>query len=176
MHCYRVYTPLWLWYWPWVRNVLQRLTWGKKIFLHSKAVRKQGQRLSEQKPRRVQPGTQGTRTGSHAVGDLSEDLWKAWSAKLHSYRTCRGGHVRDMGFHAQKHGWARGVMWIAGCRRWSRYGESPRRRNVRDWGRWCWAAQESPAGCGCTRGFLCNKRADYEPNLKLSLLSHSTFT
>ncbi len=25
------------------------------------------------------------------------------------------------------------------------------------------------------RGALCNKRADYEPNLKLSLLSHSRF-
>ena len=26
------------------------------------------------------------------------------------------------------------------------------------------------------RGVLCNKRADYEPNIKLSLLSHSRFT
>ncbi len=40
--------------------------------------------------------------------------------------------MRDMGFHAHKHGWARGVMWIAGRRWWSRYGESPRQRNVRD--------------------------------------------
>ncbi len=28
-----------------------------------------------------------------------------------------------MGLHAQKRGWARGVTWIAGRRRWSRYGE-----------------------------------------------------
>ncbi len=78
--------------------------------------------------------TQGTRSGSPAVGNWSEDLWKAWRAKLRSYGTgtCRGGHVRDVGLHAQKRGWARGVTWIAGRRRWSRYGEPPRRRNVRD--------------------------------------------
>ncbi len=38
------------------------------------------------------------------------------------------------GIAAQKRGWARGVRWIAGPRRWSRYRESPRRRNVRDGG------------------------------------------
>ncbi len=43
--------------------------------------------------------------------------------------------MRDVGLHAQKRGWARGIAWIAGRRRWSRYGESPRRRNVRDCGR-----------------------------------------
>ncbi len=37
--------------------------------------------------------------------------------------------MRDMGLHAQEHGWARGVTWIAGRRRWSRYGESPGRRD-----------------------------------------------
>ncbi len=47
---------------------------GKKILLHSKTVGRQGRRLSEQKPRRVQPETQGTRTGSHAVRGWSEDL------------------------------------------------------------------------------------------------------
>ncbi len=61
---------------------------------------------------------------------LKKDLWKAWRAKLRSYGTCRGGHVRDVGLHAQERGWARGVTWIAGRRRWSRYGESPRRGNV----------------------------------------------
>ncbi len=43
--------------------------------------------------------------------------------------------MREVGLHTQKRGWARGVTWIAGRRRWSRYGESPRRRNVRDCGR-----------------------------------------
>ncbi len=43
--------------------------------------------------------------------------------------------MRDVGLHAQKCGWARGVTWIAGRLRWSRYGESPQRRNVRDCGR-----------------------------------------
>ncbi len=42
--------------------------------------------------------------------------------------------LTDVGLHAQKRGWACGVMWIAGRRRWSRYGESPRLRNVRDGG------------------------------------------
>ena len=41
----------------------------------------------------------------------------------------------DVGLHAQKRGWAHGITWIAGRQRWSRYGESPRRRNVRDCGR-----------------------------------------
>ncbi len=131
MHCYRVYTPPWLWYWPGVFNVLQRLAWGKKILLHSRRSEDEGRRLSEQKPRRVQPETQGARSGSHAIGDWSEDLWRAWRAKLRSYGTCRG-HVWDVGLHAHKRGGVRGVTWIAGRRRWSRYGESPRRRNVRD--------------------------------------------
>ena len=65
----------------------------------------------------------------------------------------------DVGLHARKRGWARDVTWIAGRRRWSRYGESPRRRNVRDGG--CegdgTGLPRRPAGCGCTRGVLCNK-------------------
>ncbi len=40
--------------------------------------------------------------------------------------------MRDDGLHAQKRGWGSDVMWIAGRGRWSRYGESPRRRNVRN--------------------------------------------
>ncbi len=36
--------------------------------------------------------------------------------------------------HVQKCGWARGVTWIAGRRWWSRYGEFPRRNNVRHGG------------------------------------------
>ncbi len=86
--------------------------------------------------------------------------------------------MRDVGLHAQERGWARGVTWIAGRRRLSRYGESPRRRNVRDCG-------HEDDGVGLPRralravavpnGVLCNKRADYEPSLKLSLLSHSRF-
>ncbi len=43
--------------------------------------------------------------------------------------------MRDVGLHAQKRDWTRGTTWIAGRRRWSRYRESPRRRNVRDRGR-----------------------------------------
>ena len=42
--------------------------------------------------------------------------------------------MRDVGLHTQKRGRARGVTWIAGHRRWSKYWESPRRRNVRDCG------------------------------------------
>ncbi len=42
--------------------------------------------------------------------------------------------MRGMGLHAQKRGWARDVTWIAGHRQWSRYRESPRRRDVRDGG------------------------------------------
>ena len=42
--------------------------------------------------------------------------------------------MRDVGLHVQKHGWARCVTYIAGRRRWSRYGESLRRRNVRGGG------------------------------------------
>ncbi len=86
------------------------------------------------------------------------------------YGTCRRGHVWDEGLHAQKRGWARCVTWIAGRRWWSRYKESPRRRNVRDGG--C-----EDDGVGLPRRalravavpgeFLCNKKADYEPNLKL---------
>ncbi len=167
MHCYRVYTPLWLWYWPCVHNVLQRIAWGKKILLHSKAVRRQGRRLSEQKPWRVQPEMQGMRTGSHAVGDWSEDLWKAWRATLRnvSPMTCVRRRV------AQAEAWL--GTW---CHMDSRTLMAVQVRGVSTmeeregrwmWGRWHWAAQESPVGCGCTRGVLCNKKQDYEPNLKL---------
>ncbi len=156
MQCYRLYTPLWLWYWPWVHNVLQRLAWGKKKKIQPT---QQGGRKTratdvwaEAEASKGTAKTQGARCGSHAIGDWSEDLWKAWRAKLRSYGTWRGGHVWDVGLHVQKRGWACGVTWITGHRRWSRYGESPRRRNVRDWGRRRWAAQESPAGCGCTKG------------------------
>ncbi len=132
MHCYRVYTPLWLWYWPWVHNVLQRLAWGKKkIPLHSKVVGRQGRRLSEQKPQRVQPETQGARTGSHAVGDWSEDLWKAWRAQLRN--VSRRTRARC--------GIARAEAWLGTWRHMDsrtltvvQVWGSPRRRNVRDGG------------------------------------------
>ncbi len=42
--------------------------------------------------------------------------------------------MRDVGLHEQKRGWARGVTRIARRRRWSRYGEPPRRKNMRDGG------------------------------------------
>ncbi len=160
---------------------MQRLAWGKKKKKIQPTQRsgRQGRRLSEQKPRRVQPGTQGTRSGSHAVGDWSEDVLKACRAKLRSHGTCREGHVRDVGLHEQKRGWARGVTWIAGRRLWSRYGKSPRRRNVRDCGReddGVGLPRRALRAVALPRGVLCTKRADYEPNIKLSLLSHSRFT
>ncbi len=68
---------------------------------------------------------------------------------------------------------ARGVTWIAGRRRWSRYGDggtSPRRRNVRDGGReddGVGLPRRALGAVAVPRGVLCNKRADYEPNLKL---------
>ncbi len=78
--------------------------------------------------------------------------------------------MQDVGLHAQKRRWARGVTWIARRRRWSRYGESPRRRNVRDCG-----CEDDGVGLprralravAVPRGVLCNKRAGYEPNLKI---------
>ncbi len=135
MHCYRIYTPLWLWYWPWVHNnVLQRIAWGKKIHLHSKAVRRQGRRLSEQKPRRVQPRRRERELGARPSEIGQKTLWKAWRAKLRSYGMCHGEHARDVGLHAQECGWARDVTRITGRRLWSRYGESPRWTWWRTWG------------------------------------------
>ncbi len=178
MHCYCVYTPLWLWYWPWVHNVLQRITWGKKPHLHSKAVGRQRRRLSDQKPRRVQTRRRERELGATPSEIGQKTLWKAWRAKLQSYGTCHGGHVWDVGLHAQKRCWARDVTWITGHRRWSRYGESPWRRNVRAGG--CEGdgaglTQERPAGCGCTRGVLCNKEQTTS-QFKIVVLSHSRLT
>ncbi len=138
------------------------------LHLHSKAVGRRRATSERPEASRVQPETQGTRLRSHDVGDWSEDLWKAWMAKLHSYGRCREGHVRDVGLHAQKRGRARGITWIAGRRRWSRYGESPRRRNVRDCGRedgGVGLPRRALRAVAVPRGVLCNKRADYEPNL-----------
>ncbi len=151
MHCCRVYTSLWLWHWPWIHNVFQRLAWGRKKKIQS--TQRSGRRRATSEWAEASKGTAGdagNEIWEPRRRDWSEDLWKAWRAKLRNYGTCREGHVRDVGLHAQKRGWAHGVTWIAGRRRWSRYGESPRRRNVRDTGRW--AAQESPAGYGCTKG------------------------
>ena len=83
--------------------------------------------------------------------------------------------MRDVGLHAQKRGWARGVTWIAGRRRWSRYGESPRRRNVRDCGR-------EDDGVGLPRralravavpGEFCVIKNRLRANLNCVVLSHS---
>ncbi len=135
MQCYRVYTPLWLWYWLWVHNVLQRLAWGKKI------------QPTQQGGRKMKGDVWASRSLEGYSQDAGSEIWEprrrrlvrrpveACRAKLRSYGTCRGGHVRDVGLHAQKRGWAHGVTWIAKRRRWSRYGESPWRRNVRDCGR-----------------------------------------
>ncbi len=78
--------------------------------------------------------------------------------------------MRDVGLHALKRGWARGVTWIAGRRRWSRYGESPRRRNVRGCGReddGVGLPRRALRAVAVPRGVLYNKRADCEPNLKI---------
>ena len=128
---FRVYTPVWLWYWSWVQNVLQRLAWGKKI-----------------------PASRYSYTANWS--EDKGDVWASRSLELYSrrrrerelgaalseigqktcgkpeglcYGTCRWGHVWVEGLHVQKSGWALGVKWIAGRRRWSRYGESPWRRN-----------------------------------------------
>ncbi len=63
--------------------------------------------------------------------------------------------MRDVGLHAQKRGWARGVTWIAGRRRWSRYGESPRRRNVRDVKTTALGCPGGPCGLWLYRGEFC---------------------
>ncbi len=131
MPCYCVYTPLWLWYWPWVHNVLQRIAWGKKILLHSKAVGRPGRRLSEQKPWRVQPRRRERELGAtpseiRLVRRSVESL-KGWVAERVAEDTC------EM-WNCTRRSWGCGITWIARRRRWSRYRESPRRRNVRDAG------------------------------------------
>ncbi len=136
MHCYRVYTPLWLWFWPWLYKVLQRIAWCKKIparrYTHTA-------RRSEDKGdvwvSRILKGysqdagcanwePRHRRLVRRPCGKPERLVTKLWNVSR--------GHVRDVGLHAQKRGWARDVTWIAGRRRWSRYGESPRRRNVGD--------------------------------------------
>ncbi len=76
--------------------------------------------------------------------------------------------MRDVGLDAQKRGWARGVTWIAGRRRWSRYGESPRRRNVRDVKMTALGCPGEPCGLWLYQGEFCEiKRAYYEPKYKI---------
>ncbi len=144
-----LYTSLWPWYWPWVHNDLQRLAWGKKIRLHSKAVGRRGWRLSEQKRaegysrrrRERELGATPSKIGQNTCGQ--------------SYGTSRGGHVRDVGI-------ARAEAWLGTWRHVdSRTSTVVQARGVSTTeereGLWTWrrqrlAAQESPAGCGCTKG------------------------
>ncbi len=110
---------------------------------------------------------QGVRTGSHAVGDWSEDLWKAWRAKLRNVlqktRERRGVACVEAWLGTWHHvdSWTSTVVQVRGVSMMEEH------EGWWMWGQQRWAAQESPAGCGCTRGVLCNKEQDYEPNLKL---------
>ncbi len=135
MHCYRVYTPLWLWYWPWVHNVLQQIAWGKKIparrYTHtarrsedkgdvwvSRSLKGYSQDAGcenwEPRRRRLARRPCGKPEGL-VTESVAEDTCETWDCTLRSV----AGYVTSRG-------------QIAGRRRWSRYGESPRRRNVRD--------------------------------------------
>ncbi len=96
------------------------------------------------------------RSGSHAIGDWSEDLWKAWRAKLQNVsrrtRARRGIALAEAWLGTWRHVDSRTstVVQIRGV-------SMTEEREGRTWGRWRWTAQERPAGWGCTRGVLCNK-------------------
>ncbi len=144
MHCYRVYTTLWLLYCPRVHNVLQRTAWGKKIPARYTARRSDD------------TGDVGV---SRSIEGYSQDAgsenWEPGRRRLvrrprgkpeglvRNYGTCCWGHVRDVGL--QKRGWAHDDTWIAGRGR-DPDKNSSWRWNVRlwTWGRRRWATQERP--------------------------------
>ena len=123
----------------------------------------------KQKPRRIQP-----RRGERDLGATPSEIGQKTCGKpegLSYVDTERVGKDTCERLNAQKRGWARGVTWIAGRRRWSRYGESPRLRNVKDYGREddCFGLpRRALRAVAVPRGVLCYKRVYYEPNLKLS--------
>ncbi len=106
---------------------------GKMIPPHSKAVGRQGRRLSGQKPQRVKPRRRVWELGATPSEIGQKTLWKAWRASYGvtervAEDTCETWDctLRSVAGYVTSRG------QIAGRRRWSRYGESPRRRNVRD--------------------------------------------
>ena len=70
MHCYRVYTPLWLWYWLWVHNVLQRLAWGKKIL------------PTQQGGRRTGATSERAEASKGTAGDAGNENWEPRCQRL----------------------------------------------------------------------------------------------